>query len=161
MLLQIYSDPNLLARIRKEIELQAKVVQKPTSFQIPEPVQIILDTPVLSASCSVLETCRSDCSGLYVLRSYPALITASFNIFTRGSPPAKTRSYRTQSKTHVLLPCKSIARQQVLTMVSGVLALWDISFVPANSGKPSAQSQQRPAHRALLGIQALVSQRQL
>ena len=160
MLLQIYSDPDLLARIRKEIEPRAKVVQKPTNFQIAEPVQIILDAR-LPTSCSVLENCRIDCSALYVLRSRPIMITSSFNILTRDSPSAKPRSYRAQSKTHVLLPSKSIARRQVLTMVAGVLALWDVSFLPADSWKASAQTQQRAAQRTLTSIQGLISQRQL
>ena len=161
MLLQIYSDPSLLARIRREVEPQTQVVQKPTSFQIAEPIQIILDARGLSISCSVLEKCRTDCSALYVLHSRPTRVTSGFDILTRDSPSAKPRSYRAQSKTHVLLPSKSIVRQQVLTMVAGILALWDISFLPADSWKASAQTQQRPAHRTPSGIQGLISQRQL
>ena len=161
MLLQIYSDPDLLARIREEIEPRTKVVQKPRSFQIAEPVHIMLDAPALSTSCSVLEECRTDCFGKYVLRSRLALITSSFNILAQGSPSAKSRSYRTQRKTHVLLPYKSIARQQVITMVAGVLALWDVSSLPADSWKASAQLQQRPAQRTFSGILGLISQRQL
>ena len=161
ILLHIYKDPESVERIREEIAPFAKVLQRPKVFQISEPLQVDLDAEKLSTLCPNLKNCYLECSKLYSMQVFPAVVKSSANISTQPLPPKRPRSFRVESDTYMVLVCDEDAKRQVLTLVSGILALWDVSSISSNGWELPGHARSRLTFQPFAGIRASFSQRQV
>lgn len=80
MLLHIFATPNIMQKIREEIQPHVTVTQPPQKFKIAEPPRLKIDLKALRESCHLLEACFYECILLHSTVAHTRVVENDFSV---------------------------------------------------------------------------------